>query len=734
MKALLLVAVMAAVCAAAEAAESDMSRWYPFTPKGVSDPGEMGMQSWLERPAGAHGRIVRKGDALYYNGRLIKLWGLNNTYGNCAPDKELAEKRAAFYAKYGINAVRLHKYADKPAGGGIQSKDSFVEFDPAALDRMDYLVAQFKKRGIYVLLSSTFGVKLGPADRKYVPYMDEFGKMRRNRLSTGDGSIYLSRELQDLQIEQVVKLLRHKNPYTGLTYAEDPAVAVVELFNEGSALWFGVMKILQRVPTLRKRASERFSDWLKARYGDEKGLIEAWGPDALNSFQNEGFVGESLADRTIVPAGNPWFYAPAQLAGSQAPKRRRLLDTMLFFYEIQNEFYDRYVKAIRETGYEGEILGSNWQAGRAFSHYYNLHSDARVGLIDRHNYFGGGNRSGKINNASMLRTAGSGMLSSGMQQVADRPFMLSEWIHVFPNEWGAEGVAIIGAYGLGLQGWDVSYMFQNGDPGTFSEKIGGHPWDVTVPQVLGIFPAVARQVLRGDVKESQLVAPRYVHVPSLHEGKLGFEDRVVQQHDVKTFDSDKVPSRALAVARCAVEFTDAYRDTPAFDIKPYERDGLLVSSTGQLRWKEGKSKLDGYIMIDADATKAVVGFANGQSCKLGNVTITPHCKFAAIYVTAKEKDDKDVATARKLLVVAMARARNTGMKINEAGDRLIERGGPPILLEPVKATISIDRPGNPKVELLDHDGLPTGKTLPVKDGTFTIDGAADKTPYYLITY
>ena len=45
---------------------------------------------------------------------------------------------------------------------------------------------------------------------------------------------------------------------------------------------------------------------------------------------------------------------------------------------------------IRGTGYEGEIVASNWQAGRALSHYYNLHSDYRVGVIDRHNYFGGG--------------------------------------------------------------------------------------------------------------------------------------------------------------------------------------------------------------------------------------------------------------------------------------------------------------------------------------------------------
>ncbi len=94
------------------------------------------------------------------------------------------------------------------------------------------------------------------------------------------------------------------------------------------------------------------------------------------------------------------------------------------------------------------------------SHYANLHTDCLVGLIDRHNYFGGGDQN-RIDNTSMLRVPGSGHLSTGMEQVADRPFMLSEWIHVLPNEWGAEGVAVIGAYGLGLQGWDVSYLFQN---------------------------------------------------------------------------------------------------------------------------------------------------------------------------------------------------------------------------------------------------------------------------------
>ncbi len=707
--------------------------WYTFRPtEDYAKPSELDMSAWLDAPAGKHGRIVRKDDKLIYNGKPLKLWGLNVCYSSCAPEKDLADRRAAFYARYGLNAVRLHKYADGPGWAGIQSAESFVKFDPEGLERLDYFIAKLKKKGIFVKLSSTFGVKLGPADRDAVPYMDEFGKLKggKGRVKTGHGSVFLSRELQDLQIAQVVNILEHKNPHTGLTYAEDPAVAVVELFNEDSALFYGTMGRLQKIPTLRKRAGRQFFQWLKQRYGTEQKLLAAWGKEALNSFQNEGLVGESWEEGYIVPAGNPWFYDPAQLAGSQAAKKARLLDTMRFLYEIQNDFYDRYVQAIRKAGYEGEIIASNWQAGRAFSHYYNLHSDARVGMIDRHNYFGGGSGQ-KINNVTMLRVPGSGMLSAGMQQVADHPFMLSEWIHVLPNEWGVEGPAILGAYGMGLNGWDVSFIFQNRDDGGFLDRLQGR-WEVSAPQVMGVFPAVSRQVLRGDVRESDVVAARYVHVPSLHEGKLGFEDSVTQQHDVKTFDSDKVPARSLAVARCVVDFTDTFRPTPTFPLGKYVDDGLCTAATGQLRWREGKTRLDGHITIDTPATKAVVGFAEGVRCKLGKVAITPQCRYAAVYVTARGPEET-IDSAEGLLIVAIARARNTGMKVL-SDVRILDAGKAPVVMEPVKAAIRIDRPGEAAVHVLDHDGGRTGKTLPIEDGTIAIDGARDKTCYYLVTF
>lgn len=716
--------------------DSDMGDWYEFRPSANLVPGdqdEVSMADWLEKPAGLHGRIVAEGDRLVVGGDPIKLWGINVCFADCAPPKELAERRAKFYARNGINAVRLHKYADGHGWAGIQSVGSFAEFDAAALDRMDYFVAKLKEEGIYVKLSPTFGVRLGHEDVASVPYLAEFGPVPRpgERLNTQHGSVFLSRELQELQINQTVKLLRHRNPYTGMTYADDPAVAIVELFNEDSALFYGTMARLQNVPTLRARAGRDFTDWLAGRYGSEAALLEAWGPNALNSFGAEGLVGESWAERTIVPAGNPWFYDPDQMVGSQAHKARRLHDTMLYFYEKQNEFYDRFVRAIREAGYEGEVLSSNWFAGRAYSHFYNLHSDARIGMVDRHNYWGGGGR--EFDDRSMLARPGSGILSLAHSQVAGRPFSVSEWIHVFPSEWGAEGPAIIGAYGMGLQGWDVSFIFQNRDDGRFSSRIGRDQWDVTAPQVLGMFPAVARQVLRGDVRESDLTIPRNVHIDSLHEGRLGFDDRSTAAGDFKTTDSNTVPIEAIAVGKSVVRFTDRFEETPRFDFQPYLDGALLRSSTRELAWSaaEGGSTKAGWFSIDTPGTQALVGFADGESADLTDVEIRSETQFAAIYVTARDRSGT-IADGDTLLVTAMARARNSGMNIR--GALLLGIGVEPILLEPVRAEIRLKRAGTPTVYVLDHDGRRTDRTVPVSDGVVRLDTGRDRAFSYLIVY
>ena len=96
--------------------------------------------------------------------------------------------------------------------------------------------------------------------------MEEFGAFRDNRIETPHSAIHYSPELQDVQIAQTVNLLQHRNPYTGQTYAQEPAVSFVEIINEQSILFCSSMDPLKKSATLRRQVGKRFSDWLRAKY------------------------------------------------------------------------------------------------------------------------------------------------------------------------------------------------------------------------------------------------------------------------------------------------------------------------------------------------------------------------------------------------------------------------------------------------------------------------------------
>jgi len=740
--------------AAAHALNAQTGGWYPFTPSNDHDaPSAIGMDAWNAEPAGTHGRVERQGDKLVYNGEEIKLWGLNNTYRSCAPSKEMAEKRAAMYRKFGVNAMRLHKYADGPGWAGIQSETSFINFDPEGLDQMDYYVAELKENGIYTKLSPTFGIAIGVDEIERIPYHEEIGELRRNRVKARHGWVSIAEEIQDLQIEQTVQLLNHTNPYTGMRYADDPAIFCVELYNEDSVLFFGTNSKFQRSPTMRERHGRAFADWLIRKYETTAAWEAAWGEDAIVSDPSDIEPGlrnlidpakvtgdlesESLGSGTVIPWGQPWYYDAAMNPDSdQAFLKQRFLDTMEYLIGLQDEFYGKFVNAIRETGFDGEIIASNWQAGSLVGHYLNLFSDYQVGTIDRHNYFGGNRRALKgqqpFRSGSMLARPGMGSLSAGFQQVDDRPFMLSEWIHVQPNEWYAEGPAILGAYGWGLQGWDISYIFQNTDDGEFTDELLKQAWDVANPAILAVFATVSREVRRFDVKEAPETHTLNVHVDSLLEGELDFRNETTQAWDEKSFTTDKVPMEALAATRVAVDFTAEPQETEVFDIDAYRDGDAIVSSTGQLRWtpSKGDEPQGGHVTIDTDGTKAFIGFApGGQAFDLGDgYSIAPEKGFAVIHLSAKGENET-LANAKEIVVTAMARARNSGMIVDEEKSQIVKPGAAPIMLEPVKAAVKT--PFSGELLVLDQDGIAPTATREI-DGTFVLDGAKDKTPFYLI--
>ena len=743
-------------------AQSTTEGWYTFSPANdYSKKSLIGMDDWNTEPAGKYGRIVRKGKKLIYNSREIKLWGLNNSFGFCMPSRQDAKKHAAFYRRYGINSVRLHKYADNPVSNdGIQSEHSFIGIDIAGLDRMDYYISELNKNGIFVKLSPTFHIKIGLGDTMRVPWYREIGDLTdRNRIKATFAAVYFSEGLQNMQIEQTVNVLNHFNPYTGKKYADDPGIYCVELYNEDAILWHGSAWSMQRYPTLRAQTAKKFSQFLMDKYGSEQKWKAAWGDEniykretdlennklgsiiSVDHIKGLPLPAESLKAGTVVPWSYYWAYDMIVRPGNEDMNvlKIRLFDTAEFLIGLQNEFYKRFVKAIRATGYEGEIISSNWQAGSTVGHYLNLHSDARIGMIDRHNYYGGGGTNAfrkqeKFKDGSMLAIPGKGTLSTGLQQVDGRPYMLSEWIHVVPNEWYAEGPAILGAYGWGLNGWDVSYMFENGDHGEFSDSIKSRymRWDVANPAIMANFPTIARQVRRMDVGESPETAYLNVHIPSLLEGKIDFWGETEQQHDEKTFTTNKVPAKALAATRVAVKFTDSYEETPAFNLSDYMDGNTIVSNTKELRWTpaEGDTTKGGCFTLNTTSTKGFAGFSDGKtSFNLGDgYEITPGEGFSVIYLSAKGKEET-LENTSEIVVTVMARARNTGMVFNEAGNRVLDPGTSPIVLEPVEANLKVPFKG--ELLVLDHDGAEVKSSRRIRK-KLNINGSNDQTPFYLI--
>jgi hypothetical protein len=66
-------------------------------------------------------------------------------------------------------------------------------------------------------------------------------------------------------------------------------------------------------------------------------------------------------------------------------------------------------------------------------------------------------------------------------------------------------------------------------------------------------------------------------------------------------------------------------------------------------------------------------------------------------------------------------------------NRMLDNGKAPILLEPVQAGITSGR-AIAAVNILDLDGQRTGRTLPIKENSFEINSASEKTIYYEVVF
>jgi hypothetical protein len=305
---------------------------FPFSPPwDDASPGPTDLSGWNRPIEGEADRLRAGHDGHFYRGaERVRLFGFNLSAGAPMTDRGVAERVAARLSKFGVNYVRIAQNS-QPAPQGWIDPATLAGVDPEALDRLDYFIAQLRRRGIYVHLVLNHFRRLYPRD---VPGF-ETGRALPDgwpRWGTGVTQFFIPLIAQNRAISR--QILTHRNPHTGLTYAEDPAIAVVEITNEDglTRLWRGgaIDPIMAagapHLVPLRDELARRWNRWLRERYGTDADLRAAWSRGALpggrellaNGDLGQGTHGWRLA--TSEGARARWQIAPGAgpVAGTQA--------------------------------------------------------------------------------------------------------------------------------------------------------------------------------------------------------------------------------------------------------------------------------------------------------------------------------------------------------------------------------------------------------------------------------
>ena len=218
-------------------------------------------------------RVVVRDGHFFRDGRRVRIWGVNLCFGACFPSRADAPHVARRLAAAGINSVRFHHMDNSAFPRGIGDPKDPMKLSAEALDRLDFFIDQLARRGIY----ANVNLHVSRTHSRYLRLPDADKLRGYDKIAD-----LFTPELIDAQKRYARDLLTHVNPYRKVRYADDPAVAFVEINNEDSLFMWGADDTLRSLPPHYAGLLRRlYADWLKGRYGGEAGVRAAWSAGAV---------------------------------------------------------------------------------------------------------------------------------------------------------------------------------------------------------------------------------------------------------------------------------------------------------------------------------------------------------------------------------------------------------------------------------------------------------------------
>ncbi len=404
--------------------------WIPLASEPWIEPGTaLDFSSVIphHEPAGKFGRVaVRDGHFEFANlpGVTQRFYGVNVCSTANLPDTaEQAERFAAQLARLGYNAIRFHhherwlvsKDGKLPQEPPLNREaENGTSLDPAQMEKFDLLVAACVKHGIY--LTTDLYVS-----RAHVVPWRAIGINRDGTVPQDQFKIYCA--FHEPAYSNLCawsrNFLTHKNPHTGRSLAEEPALVALALVNEGNLGNWGA-GALRSLPCVK-------SAW------------EKWCKDSARSFP-EG----AEAPTNDIPND---LYAPS---------------AALFLADAETRLYERLRDFVRDELHCPVPL-SNLSSWYEPAQYALVRSG--FDYVDAHFYVDHPRFLGKpwrlpsrCPNTNPMRGGNRGVLPFVWKRMMDKPFCITEFNYSAPGRYRGVGGIATGALGA-LQDWDGIWRF-----------------------------------------------------------------------------------------------------------------------------------------------------------------------------------------------------------------------------------------------------------------------------------
>lgn len=635
--------------------------WHAFKTKDYTNADTpVDLSFLLDAPAGKHGFLTVKDGHFYFeDGSRVRFWGTNVYAPATFPTRIEAEKMAARLARSGCNLVRIHHldaFWSNPNIFDPNFSDT-QHLSAESVDRLDYFISELKKKGIYIFMDLLVDREFKDSD-----LVADYKNVERGAKITG----FYNARIIELQKLYAQELLTHVNPYTGLSYVDDPAIVSAKLINEAMLFYIGTQFNLSK--EYLAELDLLFNNWLINKYGSRDKLANAWSDRYGKCDLTEE---EDPKKGNVARADIPLRY---QRSGGEKNTPLRLADTLKFYEEVQTKYFKEMDSYLKSLGLRVPVSGSN--------HWVNVAADvksnATLDYIDRHRYwdhpqFGYGTKV-VFEDQSMLKNPADALPNNfAFYRVKDKPFVISEWNCSFPNEYRVEGPLVMAAY-ANLQDWDGVLQFSFNSSGfvapmqdNFDISAWPNVWSQWVPAALLFY--------RGDVAAAQGIIDVNIPEKDLY-GPIDEDSPIKGNPLLPLMTKTMIRFDGMGDVGSPGEFETKYHDTG---------NRTILSDTGELKWDYGK----GIFTINTDMTQAAVGFLSGTKIQLKDVTVSSSNKFCSIAVSSL--DEAAIGSAAKIRVTAAARIENTGQRYNESRTQLEKVGTAPILIEGVSATVNFKR-------------------------------------------